>query len=480
MKKLVAVPILLLLLFNLHDLKAQMVTYSGPVEYYMEVSKTAQGYGTDGGWNWNVSIDEKRILTGSFYVTFTGMAGGVGGLNMFKLTSIDENINYINIINNEGNDQRSMGKDMPDESRSRKYAVTTTRLSPEKPVIKSGFLMFQNGKYNMMLSGEMEVSVSSILTTEETYPQNRPPQSLSQTNKIKIPVAISGEKRSDNLKYLEGITILQNEQSDDCRLCMDGNMANQVHGDMECLYISKITTSWTLVKRNKECDATVTYLKGDVKINGMPAEKGTVKIGAGDVIETGEKSRIALSLHNGNEIYMLGSKSKLQLTHPCKPDTYNPPGKGQAVINFLGGKIFSQRCPGSYTRNDFESDEEWQRFQILHISWFRYGGAGVRGWNLKAPTIYFASTNSKICYCFLPPADPEKEELIPDFNSIPKEANAFYIHCENGEVKDFTVVKGTLKIEDTFQTKNKIVAKGTTTNTWDDGTIMSDVLILVK
>ena len=83
-------------------------------------------------------------------------------------------------------------------------------------------------------------------------------------------------------------------------------------------------------------------------------------------------------------------------------------------------------------------------------------------------------------YNFLPPADPEKEELIPDLNSIPNNANAFYIHCENGEVKDLTVVKGLLKVEDTSHIKSKIITEGSTTNLWNDGTIMSDVEISVK
>ncbi len=473
---------LLLLLYSVVELNAQMVTYSGSVEYYLEVSKTALGKGRDGGWNWNVSIDEKRILTGSFYVTFTGSAQSVGGLKMFKLSGIEENINYISTVNNEGNDERAIGKDMPDESRSRKHAVSTTRVNPEKPVITSGFLMFHNGKYNIMLTGEMEVSISSELATEETYPQNRPPKSVSETTTVKIPVAINGEKTSDNLKYLEGNSIQQNEQSDDCRVCIDGNFASMIHGDMECSYISKITTSWTLVKRaEKECDAEVTYIKGDVKINGMPAKTGTVKVGAGDVITTGPKSGISFSLKNGNEMYRLGSKSKLQLMlDPCNTNDIAPISKEQAMLKFIRGKVIGVKLKARLEREDFDNEEDYYWYMMAN-SWFHTTVAGVRGQQLiKPPKTFYASVDSDLLNYLNPPIDPEKEELLKECENLPDEAVAFYLHFEDDEVKDFTVVKGTLKIEDSFQIKGKVVQQGTTTNQWDDGTIMRDVEILVE
>lgn len=42
-----------------------MVTYSGPVEYHLEVIKTAGGGGTDGGYNWNVSVNESEYKHGN-------------------------------------------------------------------------------------------------------------------------------------------------------------------------------------------------------------------------------------------------------------------------------------------------------------------------------------------------------------------------------------------------------------------------------
>jgi hypothetical protein len=465
-----------------------MVTYSGSVEYHHELIKVANGRGTDRGYDWAVSVDEKRIIDGSFFVTFTG--GATTGFSMFKLTSFDENINFINSVNNEGKDIKTSqpcyddrlvftGNAIPGDSRLQRNSVYTTTINPEKPIIEGGHMMFSGDKYTFMLMGKMKVKISTDTYTEETLPcldTVIPPKSISNSTTVDFPIAISGEKTIDNREVLEGIYVYQDETSTDCKICL-GGLSRMVHGDVNCSYISKIITSWTLVKREKECNASLNYLKGDVKINGVPAQKGNIKIGAGDVITTGSKSRVSFSLKNGNETYMLGSKSKLQLTDPCKPDIYNPPPKGLASVKFLTGKIFSQRCPGSYTRQDFNSEEEWQRFKSLHISWFRYGGTGVRGEISEAPQVLFASATLDLKDFVFSPPDSEKTELIPDIHSIPQEADAFYIHCEDGEVKDFTVVKGTLKIEDSVQLKNKIVSEGNTINAWDDGSKMIDIII---
>jgi hypothetical protein len=478
-------------LIPLAGLKGQMVTFSGPIEYHLEVIKTAGGGGTDGGYDWNVSVDEKRIIDGSFFVTFTG--GATPGFSVFKLTSIEENFNYINTVNNEGNEQKTsqacyddrlvfIKNATPGDSRTQRTGVNTTHVNPEKPVIEGGQMMFRGDKYTFMLMGKMKVTTNMETYNEETFAcldTVIPPKTISNSTTLDFPIVISGEKTMETQNVLEGVYVKENETSSDCNKCL-GVLGRMVHGDVDCSYISKITTSWTLVKRNKECDASITYLKGDVKINGVSAKEGVVKIGAGDVIVTGEKSRIAISLHNGTEEYRLGSKSKLQLSNPCTPITINPSGKGQAVLNLLKGKFFARRNPGSYSRKDFDSDAEWQRFQSENVCYFRYGGAGVRGWKVKAPTVYYASIDPKMFYSIPPPSDPEKEELIPDYSTIPNDADAFYIHCEDGEVKDFTVVKGSLKIEDILQIQSKIVSEGTSTNKWDDGTTMTGIVILTK
>jgi hypothetical protein len=481
MKSLTAILAFLFILFDFCNLKAQLVTYSGPVEYYLEVSKSASGEGTDGGWNWNIDISEKRIIRGSFFVTFSGMANGIGGLNMYKLTGIEENIEFIQTVYNEGNDLKYMGKEMPANERSRKLAVTGKRLSLDKPVIKSGFLNFQDGKYRIMLTGEMEVSITSELYSEETYPENRPPQSVTETKRVKLPVVLSGEKNSENLKYLEGTSILQNEQSDDCRICIDANFASMVHGDMECSYISKITTSWTLVKNaERECEAKVTYIKGDVKINGMPAKTGTVKVGAGDVITTGPKSGISFSLKNGNELYRLGSKSKLQLMFdPCNMNDIAPISKEQAMIKFINGKVLGVKLKARLEREDFDNEEDYYWYMSAN-SWFHTAVAGVRGQLIGPPKNFYTSTDSDLSGYLNFYIDPEKEELLKEFGNLPDGAAAFYLHFEDEQVKDISVLKGNFKVADSGRIKSKTVSEGSTTNLWDDGTTMRDVVITVQ
>jgi hypothetical protein len=489
---------LLFLLAGMYSF-AQRITYSGPVEFEMEMIKSADGGGKDGNYNWGVNVDEKRIIKATFYVTFNaGMGIPATGTGMYQLTDIQENIELIASAKNHGFEEKisqtcagednkpkdSWGKPntwtvSPGDSETRDFSAITTRKNPSEQVIQRGLIGIQGDKYSLILQGKMKVSVTSTSHNTTTFPclkSNPQSEPLTTTTELEWPIAIGAEGRLTNPDYLEGVHVADDISSDDCRHCI-GSLSNLAHGDVSCSYTSKVTTTWMLVKRTDECDANVTYIKGDVKINGLPAKEGTVKVGAGDIIETGEKSRIQLSLHNRNEMYQLGSKSKLQLSNPCKPNTINPPGKGLSSVKFLMGKLFSQRNPATYTRNDFESDAEWQRFQSLHISWFRYGGAGVRGWNLAAPSFYFASANPVMDYLFFVPPDSEKEELIPSLSSIPKDASAFYIHCENGEIKDFTVVKGTLKIEDSAQLKNKIVSEGTTINTWDDGSKMTDIIV---
>jgi|GEM_PF-3742219 len=492
---------LLFLLTGMYSF-AQRITYSGPVEFEMEMIKSADGGGKDGNYNWGVSVDERQIIKATFYVTFNaGMGIPATGTEMYQLTDIQENIQLTASATNHGFEEKisqtcagednkpkdSWGKPntrtvSPGDSETRDFSAITTRKDPSKQVIQSGLIGIHGDKYSLILQGKMKVSVTSTSHNTTTFPclkSNPPSEPLTTTTEFEWPIAIGAEGRLTNPDYLEGVHVAEDVSSDDCRHCI-GSLSNLVHGEVSCSYTSKVTTTWMLVKRTDECNAEVTYLKGDVKINGVPAKEGTVKVGAGDIIETGEKSRISISINNKNELYNLGSKSKLQLNDPCKPNTMNPPGKGLSSVKFLMGKLFSQRHPGSYTRNDFESDEEWQRFQSRHSSWFRYGGTGVRGWNLKAPAVFYASANPDINCLLSTSTNSEKEELIPHLNSIPKDASAFYIHCEKGEVKDFTVVKGILKIEDSAHLKNKIISEGTTTNKWDDGTMMTDIIVSTK
>ena len=469
---------IIVVLITLPGIKGQMVTYSGPVEYHLEIIKTAGGGGTDGGYDWNVSVNERRIIDGSFFVTFTG--GAAAGFSAFQLTSIEENINYVNTVNNEGNDQKTsqacyddrlvfVETATPGDSRTQRTSVITTHANTEKPVIEGGQMMFRGNKFTFMLMGKMKVNITSEMYTAETFPcldTIIPPKSISSSTTLDFPIVISGEKTIDTHDILEGFYIKENETSTDCNKYL-GGMGQMVHGDVNCSYISKITTSWTLVKRNKDCNANLSFSRGDVKINGVPAKQGSINVGAGDIITTGIKSRMELRV--GNSTYRLGSKSKLLLTNPC--ELYNEektkPGSNSVSATLLKGKLYAlvNKLVGSEL--DFKQN-------------MRTTASGVRGQLWKPPTIFFASTDANFNSYIFQQDDTEKAELIAGYENLPDDFSAFYIHFEDNEVEDITALKGTLKIEDSNQTKNKIINEGETLNIWDDGIIMSDVIISTK
>ena len=92
MKYLFAIIVLSLFFCSSPTLKGQMVTYSGPVTFTLEVYKNASGGGSDDGYDWNVSVNEKRLINATFFVTFTGGVSGMSGLSAFKLTGVEEGI----------------------------------------------------------------------------------------------------------------------------------------------------------------------------------------------------------------------------------------------------------------------------------------------------------------------------------------------------------------------------------------------------
>ena len=108
--------------------------------------------------------------------------------------------------------------------------------------------------------------------------------------------------------------IVADTSKTDCRSVL-GSLARMAYGDVDCVYDENITVSWTLVKRSKECDANLSYAKGDVKINGVSVKEGNIKISAGDMISTGEKSRMQVNMPRGEAI-RLGSNSQLIVEDP--------------------------------------------------------------------------------------------------------------------------------------------------------------------
>jgi len=171
--------------------EAQMVTYSGPVEYHFEITKTAHGGGIDGGYNWNVSVDERQIIEGNFYVTFTGNAQmglyhssnagdkqsfdgkEIYGISGLKLADITEDILYINSVSNEGIEQKTSQacyddrlvfkhNATPGESRTERFGVNSTRTDPGKPVIEGGQILFHDDNYTLTLMGKSKAVVAEI------------------------------------------------------------------------------------------------------------------------------------------------------------------------------------------------------------------------------------------------------------------------------------------------------------------------------
>ena len=99
----VALTALVLFVFDFQTLNAQLYTYSGEVKIRTERITIAFGSGSDAGYDWNVNVDEKWIIDGTFFVSFSGYLRNVphGMPLMFKLTSIDrQNFNFENSASN--------------------------------------------------------------------------------------------------------------------------------------------------------------------------------------------------------------------------------------------------------------------------------------------------------------------------------------------------------------------------------------------
>ena len=476
---------LLLGLITLPCLKGQMVTYSGPVEYHFEITKTANGGGTDGGYNWNVSVDEKQIIDGIFFATFTGKVIDPdlwrSGLS---LTNIQESIQFVNTVNNEGNeekiseacyDDRLVFKRnaTPGESRTERFGVNWTRSEPDKKVIEGGNILFRNNNYYLTLMGKVKLNVATESYSSLTQPcfdTIIPPISISANTTINFPIVIYAEQPFDNSDVLDGIYVQQDESGDDCSMCL-GGLARMVHGDMNCSYVTKITTSWTLVKRTRECDATISNLRGDVKINGSPAKEGATKVGKGDVITTGPKARIEVKLSDGTT-YRIGSRTRLSLINPCA--TTGEPSLGNLLRGKFYAKVRELTGGGNYSPRSIT------------------GAVGVRGHISPEVPLFYASADpdfvpSVFQHDFPLPGfstvqqdDPEKAELIEGYQSLSDNQTAYYLDFEDGIVRDLTALKGTIRVEDDMGLKSMDITEGTTVSQWNDGTPMIEIVILTR
>ncbi|MBN1388383.1 MAG: FecR domain-containing protein [Bacteroidales bacterium] len=474
-------------------LKAQMITYSGPVDYYLELSKKANGDGEDDGYNWNVSVDEKRIIEGTVYITFMGISGGLSSRNvLFRPTSIQENFNFTGTVNNSGNEEKTSQPcydnllrfthtATPGDSRSYSHTVQSTPVESDRPVIESAGLIVNNNGYTLNITGRMQVNVNTIIYSSQTYAcieSQEPPKTTSNSETVIIPIAVVVNREFDNPDYLEGSWVKEDTSGTECNKCLGPVISRMAHGDMNCRWTSRITASWILSKRTKECDANVNRLEGDVKINGAPASEGPAKIGAGDIIETGGHSRFSMRMADNSEI-RIGSKSRIVLNDPCNLQNEGKELSTDAKMKILRGKIYGIAA---------KMVGKGSGFNLITTTaiW------GVRGQVKPDMPVIYASTDPGFipyeCYQFNPyyrfsspqQDDPEKAELIEGYQSLPDDQVAYYLDFEDGIVKDLTALKGSLHIEDEMGLKCMDIPEGTTVNQWQDGTVMTEIMISIQ
>lgn len=471
---------------------AQQVTFSGPIEYKYIKTKTATGSGNE-GYNWNVDIDEKYIIEGTFYVVFTAM-GSPGGFTMCHMTSVEEEVfNFENSINNKASEERisqgcsddrmkSKRTVTPGDSRIYKQTVEHVRLDPKKPCIGQGTMTIispnsngkqelSGGKYSVMLGGVIETEMTSEVYSEQKFAcnpdRNAPPNVVSQTLNMPIPVSIVFEEDFDGSDVLTGRKVLFANHKTNCG--PGSPYANMTHGEVDCAFDERIEVSWTLIKRTPECTANLSGIKGNVKINGVPVGNGEIKIGAGDMVSTGGKSRIRIATSDG-AVMAVGSNSRLILSDPCNlaPSTeshVNPVRAWLMAVNWKIGIALGKTY-------------EW-RFDVGV-------GLGVRG--LLVPPIGDLFVYNGKASDFLSIAnngfpnevievDPEKDNIIKELGDLSGHEIVFYIHSDSEGIYDVSAIKGDIEVESTDFTKKMVVIEGTTVTSWPDGSPFAEIFI---
>lgn len=465
---------------------SQQITYSGPIEYKFTRTKTVTGSGSN-GYNWNVNVDEKFIIEGTFYVVFSGIFSSAG-FTMYQAGSIQEDIHFENSVNNEANEERiSQGCSdensiatrvvSPGDSRTYRQIVTHERINPMKPCINGGTLnitspnsggdkKLQSGSYTIMLGGEIETKMTSETFSEYKFAcnpgRNEPPDVLIQTMKMSFPVSIVLAEEFEGSSVLEGKKILSDIHESNCG--PGSPYANMTHGDVDCNFIENTTVSWHLTKRTDECNADLTALKGDVKINGVPVENGNVKIGAGDMISTGGKSGIKIHLPD-NSYLALGSNSRLVLGNPCNLNPAESKVSMNTKLRMLAGKMFYLLGKSG----DFEMKTGTAggvRGQI-DPSFFEPYFTSERKHGVPFPGFQDETVVN----------DPEKISLIRESGNFNDSKSALYIHSDAEGVHDVSALKGNLEVESTDKSKKMLVNEGSTVTMWPDGSPFGEIII---
>jgi len=466
---------------------SQQVTYSGPIEYKFIRTKTAKGSGSN-GYNWNVDIDEKYIIEGTFYVVFTAM-GSPGGFTMCYMTSVEEeNIHFENSIKNVAHEERisqgcsddlykSTRTVSPGDSRTYKQTVEHKRLDPKKPCIGQGTMTIispsstgekelSRGKYSVILGGGIDTEMTSEVYSEQKFAcnpdRNTPPDVVLQTFRMPIPVSIVFEGDFDGSEVITGKKVILDNHKTDCG--PGSPYANMAHGEVDCVFDESISVSWTLIKRTEECDANLSSIKGDVKINGAPVKNGNIKIGAGDMISTGDKSRIRVALPNGSKM-ALGSNTRLILCDPCNLAPTTGKKNGNSWITVLNAKLGLSPPPGF----------------SLNVG----VGLGIRG--QIAPVREYLDNNFETqsgpypdFYVDEIEIDPEKESVISELVDLSGNPTALYINSNSEGIHDVSAIKGDLEVENPISSEKMVVKEGTTVTSWPDGSPFGEIYVSAK
>ncbi len=419
---------------------------------------------------------------------------------MCQMTSIEEDMHFENSIKNEASEERiSQGCSddrykrtrtvTPGDSRTYKQTVEHVRLDPKKPCIGKGTMTItspnstgkkelSSGKYSVMLGGVIETEMTSEVYSEHKFAcnpdRNTPPDIISQTMKMPIPVSIVFEEDFDGSDDLRGRQVILEHHKTDCG--PGSPYANMTHGEVDCAFDESIVVSWTLIKRTTECNANLSSTKGNVKINGVLVKNGNIKVGAGDMISTGGKSRIRIAMSDGS-ILAVGSNSRLILGDPCNLATPTEKKVSEHFKLWLLALDWKIKIALGAPRG----------FEIRTGK----GGAagGIRGHIAPSKKGYYSLNDNNLeirsglcCDFYDKPitVDPEKICLTNELGDLKNFKQAFYLHSDSQGVHDISALKGDIEVENVDGLRKMVVKEGKTVTSWSDGSPFLEIYIRAK
>jgi len=105
-------------------------------------------------------------------------------------------------------------------------------------------------------------------------------------------------------------------------------------------YLKRKTVSWNFRRVGEDdCVGMVTYISGDVNINGQKSDIGPVPLREGSRIETGPNGRILIVFPEQGVEYRFGSNTSLELPDPCHKENLPPDRLIKGLIYSIISKI---------------------------------------------------------------------------------------------------------------------------------------------